>query len=73
MEDLCERCGCCSLEHKECEYCSDGFSGHDCGEDTCCCLYPEDNIICDVCDGEGYWFRCFGGCDKNGLHKKEMI
>ena len=32
-----------------------GFSHHDCGEDTCCCLYPEDNVACDTCDGEGHW------------------
>lgn len=25
---------------------------HDCGEDTCCCLNPEDEI-CNNCDGDG--------------------
>lgn len=34
------------------------FSYHDCGEDTCCCLYPEDNVPCDTCDGEGGWWQC---------------
>ncbi len=26
---------------------------HDCGEDTCCCLEPELNKFCYVCNGEG--------------------
>jgi len=30
-----------------------GYSHHDCGEDSCCCLNPEDNVICDWCEGEG--------------------
>ena len=33
----------------------EGYSHHDCGEDTCCCLYPEDNVRCDVCNGRGGW------------------
>jgi hypothetical protein len=33
----------------------EGYSGHDCGEDSCCCLYPEDNMVCDTCDGKGYY------------------
>lgn len=36
-----------------------GFIGHDCGEDTCCCLNPEDNVECDVCHGKGGWFQPF--------------
>lgn len=41
----------------ECWNCSgEGASSHDCGEDVCCCLYPEDNVRCDVCLGKGgYW------------------
>ena len=40
----------------ECWNCGgDGFSYHDCGEDTCCCLEPEDNVTCDVCMGMGGW------------------
>lgn len=31
------------------------YVDHDCGEDTCCCLYPEDNVVCDVCAGAGGW------------------
>ncbi|MGZ6446905.1 MAG: hypothetical protein ACXWRA_02650 [Pseudobdellovibrionaceae bacterium] len=36
--------------------------GHDCGEDTCCCLEPEDNVVCDVCDV----------CDGKGLQMSEV-
>jgi hypothetical protein len=32
-----------------------GVDGHDCGEDTCCCLNPEENVICPVCEGLGGW------------------
>jgi hypothetical protein len=39
-----------------CEQCEDGYSYHDCGEDTCCCLYPEPNIVCDTCDGKHGWY-----------------
>ena len=40
-----------------CYNCEDGLTGdHDCGEDCCACLDPEPNVLCDVCDGKGYWF-----------------
>ena len=32
-----------------------GYTHHNCGEDSCCCLYPEDNVTCDTCNGEGGW------------------
>lgn len=35
----------------------EGTDGHDCGEDTCCCLNPYDNVVCDVCEGKGGWER----------------
>ncbi len=35
----------------------EGYSDHDCGEDTCCCLHPEDNVVCDICHGNGGWKR----------------
>lgn len=42
----------------ECENCgASGFSGHDCGEDSCCCLRPEENDECTICRGEGGWFE----------------
>jgi len=38
----------------------EGYTHHDCGEDTCCCLVPELNVECDVCDGEGGWMEYSG-------------
>lgn len=41
-----------------CEACGgDGVDGHDCGEDTYCCLRPEENRVCHICRGEGGWKR----------------
>ena len=45
---------------QECWGCgSTGYSYHDCGEDCCVCLDPEDNVRCDICLGEGGWYRCY--------------
>ncbi len=41
-----------------CYNCSedDGFMvGHECGDDSCCCLNPMPNVPCDICGGKGYW------------------
>ena len=47
----------CEFIVEECEQCGgDGVYGHDCGEDCCACLYPEENRPCDVCNGSG-WIR----------------
>lgn len=44
----------------ECWQCGgEGAHGHDCGEDTCVCLIAEDNMRCDICRGEGGWWRCY--------------
>lgn len=48
----------CSLddysEWIECWNCAgEGLSDHDCGEDTCCCIDPEPNVPCDICEGAG--------------------
>lgn len=41
---------------QDCGKCEEGMSHHDCGEDTCCCLNPIPNVLCDVCDGNnGSW------------------
>jgi hypothetical protein len=32
-----------------------GFTDHDCGDDTCMCLDPEDYTECEVCRGDGGW------------------
>lgn len=55
----------CAIHGREREWCwcyecgGEGVSGHDCGEDCCCCLYPEDNMRCDICRGRGGWWRCY--------------
>lgn len=36
----------------------DVYVDHDCGEDTCCCRYPEDNVVCDICNGRGGFKVC---------------
>jgi hypothetical protein len=67
--EFCKRCHCCTVIYEECDYCGgEGYSGHDCGEDTCCCLDPEDNLRCDICRGRGGFEVCIGRCDANGLH-----
>lgn len=57
-EPGCAKCGS-STAWVGCWQCGgEGVSGHDCGEDTCCCLHPEDNEPCDICDGNGGWRAC---------------
>lgn len=47
-DDLCGACGACG-----------GTGGyHDCGEDCCCCLDPEEiTHYCDICGGTGEFVR----------------
>jgi hypothetical protein len=55
----CSQCET-ELEWVECEQCDgEGMSGHDCGEDCCCCLDPEPNELCDLCGGAGGWYWCY--------------
>lgn len=71
-EELCPICECCSFSSVPCEQCDgDGVWGHDCGEDTCCCLDPEENESCHICEGNGGFMTCLGGCDfdKRERHK----
>jgi hypothetical protein len=56
-ECQCARCGS-SADYVRCDSCEDGYSHHDCGEDSCCCLDPEDNVPCDICQGRGGWNVC---------------
>ena len=55
---ICPDCG----EEKqwvECSYCDEyGCSSHDCGEDTCNCLNPENNVNCDACGGDSGSLFC---------------
>lgn len=57
-EEACERCGHAKW-WADCWNCGgEGFSHHDCGEDCCCCLNPEDNVLCDICEGAGGFKVC---------------
>ena len=59
-ETLCTRCGG-ELTWCDCYECdADGYVDHDCGDDTCCCLNPEPNVTCDICDGRRGWLQCYG-------------
>lgn len=68
--EICLRCKCCELVFEACDQCGgDGVDGHDCGEDVCCCLDPDENVDCDVCGGEGGWWICLGRCNEDGQHE----
>ena len=63
----CCKCGE-ELEWVDCYNCDEGYSGHDCGEDTCCCADPEPNVVCDICHGEGGFLIC----PNTENHQKEV-
>lgn len=72
----CARCGS-SCDWSECDWCGgEGVDGHDCGEDCCCCSYPDDNVTCDICCGTGGWWTCLSSasfCLQNPLPGREDI
>ena len=71
----CARCGS-SVSIESCDHCEDGYDGHDCGEDTCCCLNPEENLVCQYCDGSGVWHTCMSSaewCEANPLPGREQV
>jgi hypothetical protein len=75
-ECQCARCGS-SITWEDCGNCGgDGLTGHDCGEDCCMCLYPEDNIECDICNGQGAFGICLSSpefCEANpGLGRADI-
>lgn len=54
----CARCGG-EMDFIHCGDCGgEGVAGHDCGEDACMCLRPEDNVACGSCAGAGGWHCC---------------
>jgi hypothetical protein len=71
-EPQCPRCGS-SQEFVPCWSCGgEVFTDHDCGEDTCCCRFPENNVVCDHCRGRGGHYRCLSSkewCEANPLTK----
>lgn len=75
----CARCGS-SCHWEECYECGgDGLDGHECGEDCCMCLYPDDNVCCDLCNGcggEGGEDVCLSSpawCEANPLPGREHV
>jgi len=59
----CRECGS-SMTWEDCWNCGgEGYSHHNCGEDCCCCLYPEDNVLCDICNGEGGYWICLNAAN----------
>lgn len=55
----CEVCGSL-LDFESCWECAGEGGYHDCGDDTCPCLHPEDDYWwdCETCDGEGGYLVC---------------
>jgi hypothetical protein len=59
----CARCGS-SCDWTDCWNCGgEGVDGHDCGEDCCCCAYPEENVRCSICKGYGGWYSCLSSAE----------
>lgn len=55
----CPTCGA-DLHWEDCDSCGgEGADGHSCGDDTCCCRYPVDNVRCGQCEGYGGWHQCY--------------
>lgn len=58
VRKVCEKCGD-ELQWRTCWDCGgECVTHHDCGEDTCCCLDPGDNVTCGTCYGGGGWKQC---------------
>ena len=56
--EYCAICGC-MLEVESCWYCLGDQGFHECGEDTCACLDPDEvTEICEECQGEGCYLVC---------------
>lgn len=71
----CARCGS-SCDYTRCDQCEDGYDGHDCGEDCCPCLEPEENVLCETCNGAGGWNTCMSSpewCEANPLPERELV
>lgn len=58
-ETTCAVCGA-ELEWTDCWHCLGDEAFHDCGEDTCCCADPDDDLNeqCQECNGQGGYLEC---------------
>ena len=75
LGETCSRCGS-TAAYEDCTNCDHGYSHHDCGEDTCPCDEPEDNVLCYICNGKGGWYACLSTpewCEANPLPGRENI
>lgn len=70
--ELCKKCNV-PLVWKSCYNCGgEEYTHHDCGDDTCACLNPVNNVECDICEGYGGFDICenciaeIRGRDANG-------
>lgn len=74
--EQCARCGS-SVTFVTCWDCGgEKVTHHDCGEDSCCCLYPEPNVPCRTCEERGGWWRCLSSpeyCNANPLPGREHV
>lgn len=70
IEPSCPECGS-DMDWEDCPNCCDGYIGHDCGEDSCCCLDPEDNVICEICGGSVGWWIC--NCCRSDSERREAV
>ena len=67
-ESKCARCGS-SAPTDDCEHCGgEGVTGHDCGEDCCCCAAPEDKVVRGICWGRGFFESCCSSADYCEAH-----
>jgi len=56
--------------------CGEGLYGHDCGEDSCACLDPDDNVVCSICRGEGGFHFCISSeqwCREHPMRGRENV
>ena len=75
-DPTCGRCGSSTI-WIECDNCGgEGVTHHDCGEDTCCCLYPEDNVACQCCLGSRGRIVCISSrewCEEHPLPGRHEV
>ena len=63
----CGRCGS-SILFEDCPNCAgEGFFGHDCFDDSCCSLDPEDDP-CTTCEGSGAIPICLSSAEWCAAH-----